>query len=146
MFLGFNFKEFIQNFLINAENSFKKSIKGEEDIKVVIRYWGISAYIIFYFGIKRIIDTLDIKVVDIVLAALSVAYFSWHIYAVYKCKPKKKELTKKEKDELKKNRARNLSTSFARKLFLQESISRWDPITITIVADLFFAITFFGYL
>ncbi len=146
MFLGFDFKESLQNFFEKAEDSFRKSLNGKEDIKVVIRYWGIAAYIFFFFVVKWLIDGLDVQILKFLLAALSVAYFSWHIYAVYKCKPKKEKLTKEQREELKKNRAKNLSTSFARKLLLQESLSKWDPVTITIVTDLFFVITFLGYL
>ena len=146
MFLGFDLKEFLQNFFEKAEDSFRKSIKGKEDIKVVIRYWGIPAYIFFFFFVKWLIERVDVQVLDVLLAALSVAYFSWHIYAVYKCKPKKEKLTKEQREELKKNRVKNLSSSFVRKLLLQESLSKWDPVTITIVVDLFFVITFLGYL
>ena len=31
------------------ENSFKLANKGEEDLKILIRWWGIGAYIFFYF-------------------------------------------------------------------------------------------------
>ena len=63
---------------------------------------------------------------------------------MFKCKPKKPKLTKEERVALKKERRKNLSKSFARKLLLQESISKWDPVTITIVLDLYFVLLFLG--
>ena len=145
MFLGFDFKELFQNFFEKAESSFKKSINGEEDIKILIRYWAIPSYIFFYFFIKLFIDKVDLAVINIFFASFAIAFYIWHLYAIYKCKPKKKKLTKEEREALKRDRSRTLSKSFTRKLFLQESISKWDPVTVTIVADIFFLITFLAY-
>jgi hypothetical protein len=146
MFLGFDFKEFFQQFFEKAEGSFKGSIKGEEDIKIVIRYWGIAAYIFFYFVIKYIVDNVDFVIIDVVLASFAIVYFSGHIYAVIKCKPKKEKISKAQRQKMKKDKMKRLSKSFTRKLLLQESISKWDPITVTIVADVFFIVTFLDYL
>jgi hypothetical protein len=146
MFLGFDYKEFFQNLFEKVEDSFKKSTRGEEDLKILIRYWGIAAYLFFYFIVKKLMDSTNLKFLDVIIAAFSIVYFSWHIYAMYKCKPKKTKLTKEEKNKMKKDRVKRLSRSFTRKLLLQESVSKWDPVTITIVADLFFVLTFLSYL
>ncbi len=140
----FDIKEVLKEFLSKAENSFKEASKGREDLKILIRYWGIPAYIFFYFIVTRIIDSVDLFVVDLIFSSIAVIYFSWHVYAMFKCKPKKPKLTKEEKEELKKERAKRLSRSFTRKLLLQESVSKWDPVTITIILDLYFVLLFLG--
>lgn len=140
----FDIKETLKEYFLTAERSFKKASRGQEEIKTLIRYWGIPAYLIFYFVINWIVNAVDLFVIDLLLSSIAVIYFSWHIFAMFKCKPKKPKLTKEERVALKKERRKNLSKSFARKLLLQESISKWDPVTITIVLDLYFVLLFLG--
>ncbi len=146
MFPNFDIKELFRQYLLKAEDSFKRSLKGQEDTKILIRYWGIPAYIFFYFVIDWLINVTNIFIIDLVFSSLAVIFFAWHIYAMFKCKPKKKKLTKEEKEELRKDRAKRLSKSFIRKLTLQESISKWDPITVTIVLDFYFVFLFLSYI
>lgn len=140
MFYGL--REIFERFLEKTEDSFKKSNKGLEDPKILIRYWGIPAYLFFFFIVRQLIFAIDFFAVDLILSSFVIVYCSWHIFALIKCKPKKVKLTKEEKEELKKNRAKRLSKSFVKKLLLQESISRWDPISITIAADVYFILLF----
>ncbi len=132
--------------LDKIENSFKLANKGEEDVKILIRWWGIGAYIFFYIVVRGTIKLIDVKFVDIILSSIAVIYFMWHIYAVKKCSPKKPKLTKEEKALNRQKYFSNLPKAFMRKLFLQEPISKWNPIMMTIVVDLLFLLQFLGYI
>lgn len=132
-------------FLDKIEASFRASLRGEETINNLIYYWGITAYLVSYFIIDRIIKINNILFIDITLSLLTTAYFMWHIYALKKCSPKKPQLTKEEKEAIRAERRRDFSKRFFRKLFLQESITKWDPVFITIVVDLFSIAVFLGY-
>jgi hypothetical protein len=61
---------------------------------------------------------------------------------VKRCAPKKIPLTKEEKEKLKKGRTKR----FFRKLFLQESVGKWNPAVVTIAVDLYIIIYFFEYI
>lgn len=144
MFQFDDIKELLKSFIAKAELSFKKACRGKEEIKILIRYWAIPSYIFFFFGIDSLVVSINFLVIDLVLSSFAVIFFSWHMFAMIKCKPKKKKLTTEEKKELKKNKRKNLSKSVMKKLLLQESITKWDPVTLTIVADFYFFILFLG--
>ncbi len=131
--------------LRKIEASFRASLKGQESQSTLIRWWGIPSYFIFYFVIKTLIFKIDIRFVDLMLSSIAMIYFLWHIFALIKCSPKKPKLTKEEQKILREERRRNLPRSFMRKLFLQEPISKWNPVAMSIAADLLFFATFLGY-
>jgi len=129
------------------EDSFKSSLKGgEENLSVLIRWWGLVGYLFFYFVIEKLIIFCDIQIIDIIFSSFGIIYFSWHIYALIKCSPKKPKLSKEEKQKLRSEAIHNAPKAFMRKLFLQESISKWNPVKMEIVTDLLFVAHFIGYL
>lgn len=128
------------------EYSFKLAMKGEEDPKILVRWWGIGAFLFFYFVVVSAIKFIDIKFIDIILSSFGVVYFSWHIYVIKKSSPKKPKLSKEEKSRLRKEAIANFPKAFMRKLLLQEPISKWNPVTMTIVVDLLFLLQFLGYI
>lgn len=131
--------------LDKIENSFRASLKGEESINNLIYYWGITAYLFSYFVTDRIVKINSIRFIDITISLLMVAYFIWHIYALKKCSPKKPKLTKEEKAAIRAEKRKEFGKRFLRKLFLQESVGKWDPVLVTIVVDLFSIAVFLGY-
>ncbi len=83
---------------------------------------------------------------DIIISVMSIIFFSWHIYVLKKCSPKKPKLTPEEKKLKRIEARRNFARSFMRKLLLRESITKWDPIFITMVIDVLCISTFAGYI
>ena len=132
--------------LNNIERSFKLALKGEEDLKIMIRWWGFLAYVIFYLGVDKLIRVSDILILDMILASLGVIYFSWHIYAMKKCEPKKPQLSKEEKKRLRIEKIRNMPRAFMRKLFLKEPMTKWNTVNVLIAVDLLFITNFLGYI
>lgn len=128
------------------KNSFHKAMKGEEDIKIVIWAWGAVAYLVGFFIIDKLIKAVDLRFFDIVISFTATAYFIWHIYILRKCAPKKPKLSKEEKQKLKAEARKDLGKKFMRKLFLQEPLTKTDPIFLTMVIDLFFVANFGGYI
>lgn len=131
--------------LHKIDASFRACLKGQEDIKVVIRWWGLLAYAFFYLIVDTVILKVDSKFVDLLLSWIGIVYFIWHIYAVIKCSPKKPKLTKEEKKKIREEKWKNAPRSIMRKLLLQESISKWNPVTMCIATDLLFFTNFLGY-
>jgi len=127
------------------ETSFKASLKGEETVHNLIYWWGIIGYLVAYFIIDRIVKISDIRLVDIMVSLITSAYFAWHIYALKKCAPKKPKLTKEEKKLLREEARKNLGKKVMRKLLLQEPMTQWDPVFVSIVIDLFSIAIFVGY-
>lgn len=103
-------------------------------------------YIFSYLVVDRVIRVSNWYFVDFLLSLLAVAYFSWHIYAIIKCSPKKPKLSKEERQKLKLEKRRNFGKSFLRKLLLQESITNFDtPFTVKVI-DVFCIANFLGYI
>ncbi len=125
--------------------SFRAATKGDEDIKIVIRWWGLFSYLIAYFVFDFLILKIDYRFVDLILAWIMVIYYIWHIYVVFKCKPTKPKISKEEKKRIREEKWRNAPRSFMRKLLLQEPISKWNPITMTVAADVLMFVNFLGY-
>lgn len=126
--------------------SFRAALKGQESIQIVIRWWGIFAYAIFYLGIDTLILKVNSRFLDLLLSWIGITYFIWHIYVLIKCSPKKPKISAEEKKKIREEKWRNAPRSFMRKLFLQESISKWNPVTICIATDLLFFTNFLGYI
>lgn len=135
----------MKNILSKIESSFKASTKGEESINVLIYGWGLVGWIIAYFAANKLIKMIDFTFVDILISILSASYFIWHIYALRKCSPKKPKLSKEEKRKLKQEARKDLGKKIMRKLFLQESIRKWDPAFVSTVIDLFCVGQFLSY-
>lgn len=125
------------------ENSFKKAMRGEEDLTVLIWWWGILGYLVAYFIVNKAIVLIDSAFVDALLAIVGVIYFIWHIYVLRKCSPKAPKLSKEEKQRLRAERRKEFVRSFFRKLFLQEPITKFSPAFTATLVDLF-AIANFG--
>jgi hypothetical protein len=127
------------------EESFINSIKGGEKLNILIYYWGFISYIICYLIINKIIYAIDIRTIDIFLSLIVCIYFIWHIYVIHKCKPKKIKLSleeKKKNDLLKK---KELPKKIMRKIFLKESIFKWDIVNVITAIDLFCIASFSSY-
>lgn len=136
----------MKDILNKIESSFKLSLSGKESVSVLIRWWGIGGYLVSYFIVNKIIEVNKFRFIVVVFAILMCAYFVWHIYALRKCSPKKPELSKEEKAKLKEEARRNFARRFFRKLFLQESISEWNPVFITMMIDVFCIAHFLSYI
>jgi hypothetical protein len=129
-----------------AEQSFKASIRGEEKLSVIIRWWGIIGYLVFYFIVNKLIQFNKITVIDIFLSSLAIVYFSWHIFALKRCSPKKPKLTKEEKKLIKLKNEGQFWKSFMRKLLLQEPITKWNTVSVLIALDLLYIVIFLEYI
>ena len=132
-------------FFNKIETSFKAATKGEESVHNMIWWWGVCGYIVAFFFANRIVKVSDSRIIDILVSLLTVIYFVWHFYAMRKCAPKKPKLSKEEKKKLREEARKNFGKKLARKFFLQESITKWDPIFIVLVIDVFSIATFLQY-
>ncbi len=131
--------------LNKVESSFKAAMKGEESLHNLIWWWGVTSYLLSYFVIDRVIKINNIRSIDIIISVLMSVYFAWHIYVLKKCSPKKPVLSKEEKKKLRQEARKEFGKKFLRKLFLQEPISKWNPVLVTAVVDIFGISTFLGY-
>lgn len=135
-----------QSFLDKIEFSFKACLKGEENLKFVIYYWGCIAWLFSFFVVDRIIKINPSQLFDTVVSIIVILYFICHIYILKKCSPKKPKLTKEEKQRLKEEARKDLAKKFMRKLFLQESVTKWNSVTVAMVLDAFFVAHFLNYI
>jgi len=133
-------------FFNKIETSFKAATKGEESVHNMIWWWGVCGYMVAFFIANRIVKVSDSRIIDILVSLLMVIYFAWHFYAMRKCAPKKPKLSKEEKKRLREERRKDFGKRLARKFFLQESITKWDPIFIVLVIDAFSIATFLQYI
>ncbi len=138
--------EFFSKYLKKIDDSFKKSLKGQENQRNIMLYWGLIAYLVVYFGFNFLIRFFKNDILTLFLSSLVIAYFSWHIFALFKSRPKKPKLTKEQKIELKKKKRKNFGKSFARKMLLQEPITKWNNVHILIVLDLLYILIFLEYI
>lgn len=136
----------MQNFLKKVETSFKLATKGEEKIHNLIWSWGLPSYLICYFVINKLLKIPGFAIIDVGTSIFVISYFCWHIYALKKCSPKKPKLTKEEKKQLRIKNKQERGKRIMRKLLLQEPISKWDPVLVTIVIDLFCIAHFLNYI
>jgi hypothetical protein len=132
-------------FFNKIETSFKAATKGEESVHNMIWWWGVCGYMVAFFIANRIVKVSDSRIIDILVSLLMVIYFGWHFYAMRKCAPKKPKLSKEEKKRLREEARKDFDKKLVRKLFLQESITKWDPIFIVLVIDVFSIATFLQY-
>ena len=132
-------------FFNKIETSFKAATKGEESVHNMIWWWGVCGYMVAFFIANRIVKVSESRIIDILVSLLMVIYFGWHFYAMRKCAPKKPKLSKEEKKRLREEARKDFDKKLVRKLFLQESITKWDPIFIVLVIDVFSIATFLQY-
>lgn len=135
----------MQEIFTKIDASFKRAMKGEEHINVVIYWWGVIGYLVAFFIASKAIRAINYRSVDIIISLLMVVYFGWHFYVTRKNAPKKPKLTKEEEERIKLERRKDFGRRFMRKLFLQEPISKWDPVFVTLVIDVFCIATFLDY-
>ncbi|MBU6339644.1 MAG: hypothetical protein KGQ36_06735 [Rickettsiales bacterium] len=131
--------------LDKIEASFKAALRGEETVNIMIYRWGLFAWIVAYFVINKLIMLVNIRFFDILVSIIAAAYFAVHIYALRKCTPKKPRLSDEEKKKMKEEARKDFGKKVARKLLLQESITKWNPVTVTTVVDLLCITHFLGY-
>ncbi len=137
---------FLKNYLKRIDFSFKQIMKGEEDLKIVMWWWGGIAYVFTYFILRKVLKISENEILDLAISSFVIAYFIWHIYALKKCSPQKPKLTKEQKEILKKERMKRISKSFLKKIMLQEPISKWNSANVLIALNLLYIIIFFEYL
>ena len=136
----------MNDILSKVKNSFKDSLKGKETVNNVIYYWGVIGYLVAYFIVNKAILASKLLVVDIILSIIAICYFAWHFYVLRKCSPKKPKISKEEKKRLRAEARKGRSKRFFRKLFLKEPITKWDPVMVSFVADVFCITQFVGYI
>ncbi len=127
------------------EASFRAALRGEENINTLIYRWGVASYILAFL-INKIIYAMKIYVIGALVSVILIAYFVWHIYALKKCSPKKPKLTKEEKAKLRAEQRKELPRKIMRKLLLQESVSKSNPVFVTMVIDAFCIAEFLDYI
>lgn len=135
-------KEYFFDIWFKVKNSFLLSLKGKEELRVIIRWWGILGYLFFYFVVSKLVRFSDFALLNYFFSILAILYFSWHIFALKKCEPKKKKPSKEEKQQ----RRKDLPKRFLRKLFLQEPVTQWNTVTVLIALDLLYILMFFDNL
>jgi len=132
--------------LHKIESSFFLSMAGKETVRNLIWRWGLIAYLSAYFVFDNLIQVIDWNPFDVMICLVMIVYFAWHIYVLRKCAPKKPKLSKEEKKRLRLENRRQMGKKIMRKLLLQESITKWDPVVVAIVIDLFCIAHFFIYI
>ena len=136
----------MKEILKRIEYSFKKASKGNEEINILIWCWGLSAYVLSYFVFDQFIKNINSVFVDNTVGVVVSIFFMWHIFVLKKCTPKKQKLSKEEKKKLREKGRKEFGKKFLRKLLLQESITKFDPIFVTMVIDAYCIAHFMGYL
>ena len=136
----------MKEFATKIKVSFLSSLKRQESPQALIRWWGLISYIFFYFVVNKIIMASDNKFLDLLLSWIAVIYFSWHAIVLKLCAPKKPKLSKEEKAKLRIEKIKNAPKQIMRKILLQEPISKWNPIFMTILVDMLFITHFLGYI
>ncbi len=135
----------MKEFFSKIESSFSKATKGEESLSNLIQWWGIGGYFAAYFVAEKLVKFSDLRFFDAVISIVTAIYFAWHIYALKKCSPKKPQLTKEEKEAIKRQNRHQFGKKFLRKLFLQEPLGEWNPVLMSIVVDIFCIAHFLTY-
>lgn len=135
----------MKDFFSKLEASFKAALRGEENVNAIIYWWGVIGYAVAFI-VNKIITSLHIYAFGFVVSAVMVSYFIWHIYVLRKCAPKKPKLTKEEKAKLRSERLKEMPRKVMRKILLQESITKYDPVFVTMVIDAFCVAQFLGHI
>ncbi len=121
--------------------SFKRANAGQENPQVLIWYWGVISYLFSYVVVNWLIRVLSFpRLLSVAISLLAVIYFAWHIFAMYKCRPRKKDL--KSHYNTSTNHKNVAYKSFVRKIFLKEPWFKWNPVVVIIVIDVIFLLYF----
>ncbi len=119
---------------------FSIDISQEKAVNILIWIYGPAGYLSSYFIINNLMLAFKNMAPNIALLTIIIAYFSWHIYQLRKCSLIKQEILKKSQTTI--NTApHSLARSFLRKLFLQESLTKSNPILVAILIDLYFIVS-----
>jgi hypothetical protein len=135
-----------ENVFHKVEESFKLALQGKETTHNLLWWWGSLGYLSAYFVLEPMIVRADSYFLDALISAVGIIYFSWHFYVLKKCAPKKPKLSEEEKARLRLERRRELPKKIMRKLLLRESVTKWDPIFMALVIDVFCVARFMIYI
>jgi len=125
----------LKNIAKKSFQSFKNSLSGNENIKIIEVNWVIFLYILFFISHK-----FSNTIARFALSPILVALFSWHLYAIYKCRPKPTIDDQPTKEQLQIDEIKK-SPSLLKKIFLQESFSKFNWRKTVVLADIFFIIS-----
>jgi hypothetical protein len=139
-------KEFLNNIVIKIKNSFKKAWQGQENYKIITHWWGILPYLTLFFIFRPIMIRNPIWIIDLILAAIIIIYFILHIILLYKNKNMQPELSEAEKKHQQEIAQMSKSKRFARKLFLQEPVTKWRPGLVFGAIDILIILEYYKYL
>ena len=134
----------MKQYLKKIKESFFKASKGEEVFFRVIWFWGVLFYIVSFF-LEKAIQAIFWKFFSFMISLITISYFVWHIYAIHKCKPKRKKLTKIEKKIIKQKAKQQFLKTFMKKLLLQQSWSKWKSETVITAIDIYIILHFATY-
>ncbi|MFT5702938.1 MAG: hypothetical protein ACJAZX_000670 [Rickettsiales bacterium] len=134
------FTKFSTNYFPKLKNSFGLASSGKEELNIVLWLWGGISYVVAFFA-NAIILSINIDLIQLILAIIIISYFIWHIIVIKRCSPKKIRLTKEEKIQLKNDRYKR----WVRKLLLKESFTKSNPALVGMVIDLYIIVCFAGY-
>lgn len=115
-----------------------------KSVNILMWILGPIGYLVSYFIINKLIAITKIIAINAVLVIAVIIYFSWHIYQLRKCSIKKREALKDQPTPITLP-PHSMSRSFLRKLFLQEPITKSNPILIAILIDLYFIVNTINY-
>ena len=112
----------------------------EKSATILIWIYGPIGYLISYFIINNLMMMFKAIAPGAVLLVIIVTYFAWHIYQLRKCAIIKRALLEKTQKTIN-TPPHSLTRSFVRKLLLQESITKSDPILVAVLIDLYFIVS-----
>ncbi len=136
----------MQKYLFKAKKSFLKINAGEEIFFNVIWFWGVVSYLVTLFVINKLIKLITAQWLAGILAFVVIGYFIWHIFAIYKCKPKEPKLSKIEKKLKRQEEKRQFLKITLEKIFLKRSWTEWNTATVLTAIDLYIITNFLGYI
>lgn len=137
------YPKFNKDFKINIKElknkiftSIKQATFGKEDINTVLYIYGASLILITVIIVKFLIPFVHIYFEKFILYSLSLI-FAWHIYIIFRCKPKAPKLTKEEKEIVKIKARKERWRNFIDIMLLRKGWFNLSSTTIAICIDLF---------
>lgn len=118
------------------EESFFLANQGKEAMNIVVFYWGLIGYLIAYFIVNKLIYVINIRTIDVLFSLIAISYFVWHIFILFKSKPKQPILTAEEKKLADLAKKEQRSKVIMRKLLLREPIFKWNTVSVVTAMDL----------
>jgi hypothetical protein len=135
----------MDNIFVRIRNSFLQAWHGQEDLQNIVWWWGILTFPIAFL-LTKLIRFNEILAIDIILSALAIIYYIWHIIVLHKCSPKIPKLNLEGQEMTKEERRKEFAKSFGRKLFLKEPITKWNTTSFVTVIDIYIITVFVGYI